>query len=59
MHIFSYKNNRNQIESVFFGSFPFNHQYFAQTKENVEGTFVPAFSASRNSATTGCDGRDI
>ena len=38
-------NIKNQVESVFFGSFAFNNQNFEQTKEKVVGTRVPASPA--------------
>ena len=40
----------NQVESVAFGSFAFNNQNVAQTKEYFAWTCVPASPAFRNSA---------
>ena len=37
----------------FLGSFEFNNQHFAQTKEKLAGTYVPMSPAFRNS------GRDV
>ena len=48
-----YKKCENQEGSVIFGSFAFKNQNFAQTKENLAGTFVYVSPAFRNSGGQG------
>ena len=43
------KTSKTQVKRVFFGSFAFNNQHFAQTKEKFEGTSVPPPHALRKS----------